>query len=81
MGSSSLAARAPVERHTTMTTSHPISILASNLDDKRLQLIEKLATDKSISADVMKELATVQVALTAVREATDEHGPRMGWGS
>jgi hypothetical protein len=64
-----------------MTTSHPISILASNLDDKRLQLIEKLATDKSISADVMKELATVQAALTAVREAIDEHGPRMGWGS
>jgi len=66
-----------------MTTSHPISILASNLDEKRLQLIEKLATtDKSIiSADVMKELATVQAALTAVREAIDEHGPRMGWGS
>ena len=66
-----------------MTTSHPISILASNLDDKRLQLIEKLATttDKSISADVMMELATVQAALTAVREAIDEHGPRMGWGS
>jgi len=66
-----------------MTTSHPISILASNLDDKRLQLIEKLATttDKSISADVMMELATVQAVLTAVREAVDEHGPRMGWGS
>jgi hypothetical protein len=62
-------------------TSHPIRILASNLDDKRLQLIEKLATDKSISADVTKELATVQAALTAVREAIDEHGPRMGWGS
>jgi hypothetical protein len=44
---------------------HPIRILASNLDDKRLQLIEKLATDKSISADVTKELATVQAALTA----------------
>jgi hypothetical protein len=64
-----------------MTTSHPIQALASNLDDKRLQLIEKLAKDKSISADVMKELATVQAALTAVREAIDEHGPRMGWGS
>jgi len=64
-----------------MTTSHPISILASNLDEKRLQLIEKLATtDKSISADVMKELATVQAALTAVREAIDEHGPRNGLG-
>jgi hypothetical protein len=64
-----------------MTTSHPIRILASNLDDKRLQLIEKLATDKSIPADVTKELAIVQAALTAVREAIDEHGPRMGWGS
>ena len=64
-----------------MTTSHPVQSLASNLDDKRLQLIEKLAKDKSISADVMKELATVQAALTAVREAIDEHGPRMGWGS
>jgi len=62
-------------------TSHPIRILASNLDDKRLQLIEKLATDKSISADVTKELATVQAALTAVREAIDEHGSRTGWGN
>jgi hypothetical protein len=61
--------------------SHPIRILASNLEDKRLQLIEKLAKDTSMSADAMKELATVQTALTAVREAIDEHGPRMGWGS
>jgi hypothetical protein len=46
---------------------HPIRILASSLDDKRPQLIEKLVTDTSISADVTKELATVQAALTAVR--------------
>jgi hypothetical protein len=52
-----------------MMTSHPIRTLESALDDKRLQLIEKLATDKSISADAMKELATVQTASTAVREA------------
>jgi hypothetical protein len=64
-----------------MMTSHPIRTLESALDDKRLQLIEKLATDKSTSADAMRELATVQTALTAVREALDEHGPRMGWGS
>jgi hypothetical protein len=62
-------------------TSHPIRILASNLENRRLQLIEKLASDTSMSADAMKELATVQTALTAVREAIDEHGPRMGWGS
>jgi hypothetical protein len=42
---------------------------------------KKLATDKSTAADAMKELATVQAALTAVREAIDEQGPRMGWGS
>ena len=62
-------------------TTHPIRALETALDDKRLQLIEKLATDKSISADMTKELATIQAALTAVREAIDEHGPRMGWGS
>jgi hypothetical protein len=65
----------------TLMTSHPIRILASNLEDKRLRLIEKIATDASMSADAMKELATVQTALMAVREAIDEHGPRMGWGS
>jgi hypothetical protein len=66
----------------TMMTSHPIRNLASNLEEKRLQLVEKLASDMmSISADAIKELATVQTALTAVREALDEHGPRMGWGS
>jgi hypothetical protein len=43
-------------------TSHPIRILASNLEDKRLRLIEKIATDASMSADAMKELATVQTA-------------------
>jgi hypothetical protein len=64
-----------------MMTSHPIRILASNLENKRLQLIEKLASDTSMSADAMRELATVQTALTAVREAIDENGPRMGWGS
>jgi hypothetical protein len=64
-----------------MMTSHPVRNLASNLEEKRLQLIEKLASDASMSADAMKELATVQTALAAVREAIDEHGPRMGWGS
>jgi hypothetical protein len=34
-----------------------------------------------MSADAVKELATVQTALTAIREAIDEHGPRIGWGS
>jgi hypothetical protein len=64
-----------------MMTSHPVRNLASNLEEMRLQLIEKLASDASMSADAMKELATVQAALAAVREAIDEHGPRMGWGS
>ena len=68
------------ERQHVMT-SHPIGNLASNLEEKRLQLIEKLVGDASISADMLKELATVQTALTALREAIDEHGPRMGWGS
>jgi hypothetical protein len=53
----------------------------SCVQSKRLQLIEKLANDASMSVDAMRELATVQTALTAVREAIDEHGPRMGWGS
>jgi hypothetical protein len=47
---------------TKMMTSHLTRTLESVLDDKRLQLIEKLATDKSTSADAMKDLATVQAA-------------------
>jgi hypothetical protein len=52
--------------------SHPIHILASSLEDKRLQLIEELARDTLMSADAMIELAAARTALAAVREATDE---------
>jgi hypothetical protein len=51
-------------------TPHPIRNLA-NLEEERLQL----GGDASMSAHAMKELATVQPALTAIRETIDEYGP------
>ena len=64
-----------------MTTPHPIHTLEANLDSKRLGLIEELAAQgDNLSAEKLGQLAAVQSALTAVREAIQSHGPRMGWG-
>jgi hypothetical protein len=34
----------------------------------------------TLSADALRELATLQAALTAVKEEIETHGTRMGWG-
>ena len=62
-------------------TSHPIRILASNLEDKRLPAHRE---DCDGRLDVCRRdegTRNRSDGLMAVREAIDEHGPRMGWGS
>jgi hypothetical protein len=64
-----------------MTAPHPIHALRTNLETKRLELVEKLSAGGTLSADVLRDVAVVQTALMAVREAIETHGPKVGWGS
>jgi hypothetical protein len=62
-------------------SGHPVHVLKETLDRKRLDLIEVLAEGgKEPSTEALTQLATVQTALTAVREAIENHGPKLGWG-
>ena len=63
-----------------MPTPHPVHALLAKLETDRLGLVEKLAGASTLSADALKELATLQVALTAVREEIQTRGPKLGWG-
>jgi hypothetical protein len=64
-----------------MATPHPVHALRAKLETERLSLVEKLASSSMVSADALKELATLQAALTAVIEEIEAHGARLGWGS
>ena len=64
-----------------MTNPHPVHTLRANLETARLKAVETLAaTEGTFSADALRELATLQAALTAVSEEIETHGTRMGWG-
>lgn len=64
-----------------MTKLHPVHALEANLQTARLNAIEALASrDIASSADALRDLATLQTALTAVREAIEAHGEKIGWG-
>lgn len=66
---------APVTKH------HPVHALRANLEAARLKAVETLAEkENAISPDALKDLATLQAALTAVREEIEAHGGRLGWG-
>jgi hypothetical protein len=58
---------------------HPVHSLLSTLEAERLKLVKKLATGTQ-AADTVQQLATVQTALTAVREEIEEHSVRVGGG-
>lgn len=61
---------------------HPIHTLRTNLEAARLKAVETLAAkENAISPDALRELATLQAALTAVREEIESHGGKLGWGS
>jgi hypothetical protein len=42
-------------------------------------MVEKLARDEMLSDTALRELATLQAALTAVREEIDAHNVGVGW--
>ena len=60
---------------------HAVHALRANLETERLKAVETLATkENAIVHDDLKELATLQAALTAVREEIESHGGKVGWG-
>lgn len=62
-------------------SQHPIHALRANLETARLKAVETLAAKESaISPEALRDLATLQAALTAVREEIETHGGRLGWG-
>jgi hypothetical protein len=64
-----------------MTKLHPVHALQANLEAARLKVVETLAAKESLPATAaLQELATIQAALSAVREEIETHGVRMGWG-
>jgi hypothetical protein len=64
-----------------MTTPHPVHALKAKLQAARLKTIETLASqDVAISSDALRELAAIQIALTAVRDEIEDHGVKLGWG-
>jgi hypothetical protein len=63
-----------------MPTVHPVRALRATLEATRLRAVEGMAADNTPSPDALRELATLQTALTAVREVIKEHGIRLGWG-
>jgi hypothetical protein len=42
-------------------------------------MVEKLARDETLSDTALRELATLQAALAAVREELEAHGAGVGW--
>jgi hypothetical protein len=65
-----------------MPTPHPVHALRAKLESARLSLVEKLAEGSAtLPADALKELATLQAAITAVNEEIKTHGARLGWSA
>ncbi len=65
-----------------MTKLHPVHALKAKLQTAQLNAIETLAAkDMAISADALRELATIQTALTALREEVESHAIKLGWGA
>jgi hypothetical protein len=64
-----------------MTTPHPVHALRTALEGERLKAVETLAAQGgSVSPDALRQLATLQMALMAVREEIETHSIRLGWG-
>jgi hypothetical protein len=63
-----------------MPSPHPVHALRAKLEAERLRRVEKLAADGALSVDAVKELASFQAALTAVREEIEAHAVQLGWG-
>jgi hypothetical protein len=64
-----------------MADSHPVHTLLADLEAARLRAVEALASTRpDFSSDAVRDLATLQLVLTAVREEIDTHGAKLGWG-
>lgn len=62
-----------------MPEQHPVHVLRTILEAARLKAIEGLAASPDpLTIQGLRELATIQAALSAVREETQAHG--VGWG-
>jgi hypothetical protein len=62
-----------------MPTPHPVHSLRARLEAERHKRVQELAANGAVSDEALKELATFQAALTAVREEIEAHGARLGW--
>ena len=63
-----------------MTKLHPVHVLKSKLEAARLKVVKTLAAKEGLPApDALRELATIQAALSAVREEIETHSVRVGW--
>jgi hypothetical protein len=59
----------------------PVHQLRSELEAARLRAVEALAArGGEFDPEMLREVATIQAALTAVREEMEAHAGRMGWG-
>jgi hypothetical protein len=64
-----------------VATTHPVHGLCAALEAQRLQAVETLAAQTGAPRpESLQELATLQAALTAVREEIEAHSIRLGWG-
>jgi hypothetical protein len=64
-----------------VATTHPVHALCTALEAQRLKTVETLAAQTSpVSQESLRQLATLQAALTAVREEIADHSIRLGWG-
>jgi hypothetical protein len=63
-----------------VATTHPVLALCTALEAQRLKAVETLAAQTSaLAPESLQELATLQAALTAVREEIEAHSIRLGW--
>jgi hypothetical protein len=64
-----------------VATTHPVHALCAALEARRLTVVESLAAQSApLAHESLQELATLQAALTAVREEIEAHSIRLGWG-
>jgi hypothetical protein len=64
-----------------VATTHPVHALCTALEARRLEAVGALAAQiNPLTSESLQELATLQAALTAVREEIEAHSIRLGWG-
>jgi hypothetical protein len=64
-----------------MTDTTSVHDLQNTLEMARLSAVEELAAmGGTPAAENLQRLATLQLALSAVREAVVEHQGKLGWG-